>query len=80
MILDTALLNTQPYKGRIKGKVDQSIEWTTTFPYTSAIEKKAFESPSNKVINFTYYESLVWCYIFVIPELYTQWLFLVWHR
>ena len=34
-ILDTALLNTQHYKVRIKGKVEQSGEWSSALPYTS---------------------------------------------
>ena len=35
MILDTALLNTQHYKVRIKGKVEQSRERSSALPYTS---------------------------------------------
>ena len=35
MILDTSLLNTQQYKVRIKGKVEQSRERSSTFVYTS---------------------------------------------
>ena len=34
MILDTALLNTQRYKVRIKGKVEQSRERSSALPYT----------------------------------------------
>ena len=34
MVLDTDLLNTQQYKVRIKGKVEQSKEWSSAFPYT----------------------------------------------
>ena len=34
MVLDAALLNTQDYKVRIKGKVEQSREWGSTLPYT----------------------------------------------
>ena len=34
MVLDTILLNTQHYKARIKGKVEQSKEWTSTLPNT----------------------------------------------
>ena len=33
--LDTSLLNTQHYKVRIKGKVEQSKERSSTLPYTS---------------------------------------------
>ena len=35
MVLDTSLLNTQQYKVRIKGKVEQSWERSCTLPYTS---------------------------------------------
>ena len=35
MVLDTALLNTQQYKVRIKGKVEQSRERSSDLPYTS---------------------------------------------
>ena len=33
MVLDAALLNTQRYKVRIKGKVEQSRERSSTLPY-----------------------------------------------
>ena len=32
MVLDAALLTTQHYKVRIKGKVGQSWEWNSTLP------------------------------------------------
>ena len=35
MVLDAALLSTQHYKMRIKGKVDQSLEWSRALPYNS---------------------------------------------
>ena len=35
MVHDTALLNTQQYKVRIKGKVEQSWERSNAPPYTS---------------------------------------------
>ena len=35
MVLDAALLNTQHYKVRIKGKVEQSREWSGALSYTS---------------------------------------------
>ena len=35
MVLDAALLNTQHYKIRIKGKVDQFKEWSSAFSYTT---------------------------------------------
>ena len=34
MALDTSLLNTQQYKVRIEGKVEQSREKSNTLPYT----------------------------------------------
>ena len=36
MVLDPAMLNTQHYTVRIKGKVEQSREWSSALPYTSA--------------------------------------------
>ena len=35
MVLDAALLYTQHYKVRIKGKVEQSKEWSRALSYTS---------------------------------------------
>ena len=35
MVLDTPLLNTQQYKVRIKGKVEQSRERSSALSYTS---------------------------------------------
>ena len=35
MILDTSLLNTQQYKIRIKGRVEQSRKRSSDLPYTS---------------------------------------------
>ena len=34
VVLDTSLLNTQYYKVRIKGKVEQSSERRSALPYT----------------------------------------------
>ena len=34
MVVDAALLNTQHYKARIKGEVEQSRERNSAFPYT----------------------------------------------
>ena len=34
MVLYASLLNTQHYKGRIKGKVEQSRERSSALPYT----------------------------------------------
>ena len=35
MVLDAALLNTQHFKVRIKGKVEQSSEKSSALPYIS---------------------------------------------
>ena len=35
MVLDANLLSTHHYKVCIKGKVEQSREWSSTFPYIS---------------------------------------------
>ena len=54
MELDTTLLNTQHYKVRFKGKVEQSREWSSALPLhlgVVAIEKGAFGSPSTMVAN-----------------------------
>ena len=37
MVLDTALLNTQQYKVRIKGNVEQSRERSGALPYFSVL-------------------------------------------
>ena len=37
MVLDTSLLNTQPYMVRIEGKVEQSRERSSALPYTSVL-------------------------------------------
>ena len=56
MVLDTSLLNTQQYKVRIKGKVEQSRERSSPPLHLGvvAIEKGAFGSPSTTVVNFIY--------------------------
>ena len=35
MVLDAALVNTQHYRLRIKGKVEQTREWSSALSYTS---------------------------------------------
>ena len=55
MVLDTSLLNTQPYKVRTKGKVEQPREKSSALPLhfgVVAIEKVAFWSPLTAVDNF----------------------------
>ena len=48
IVHDTALLNTQQYKVRIKGKVEQSRERSSALPGVVAIEKGAFWPPLTK--------------------------------
>ena len=61
MVLDATLLNTQHYKARIKGKVEQSRERCSAPPRNlgvEAIEKGAFGSPSTTLptlLLLTYY-------------------------
>ena len=55
MVLDTSLLNTQQYKVRIKGKVEQSKERSSALLGVVAIEKGAFCSPSTKIANLLYF-------------------------
>ena len=66
MVLDAASLNTQQYKVRIKGKVEQSREWSSPPLHFGvvAIEKVAFGSPSTKVANFTY----IYIYIYIYKK------------
>ena len=57
MVLDAALLNTQHYKIRIKGKVEQSGESSSALPLhlgVVAIGKGTFGSPSTTVTKFTF--------------------------
>ena len=63
MVLHTSLLNTQYYKVRIKGKVEQSKERISALPHRDvvAIEKGALASPSTTVANFTFYFPLNGC-------------------
>ena len=53
MVLDASLLKTQHYKVRIKGKVEQSRERSSTLPGVVAVEKGDLGSPSTMVANFT---------------------------
>ena len=73
MVLDGTLLNTQHYKVRIKGKVEQSREWNSNLGVV-AIEKGAFRSPSTKVAIFTYIYRIYWynnIYIYISIDIYT---------
>ena len=62
IVLDAALLNTQHYKVRIKGKVEQSRERSNALRLylgVVAIEKGGFGSPSTTVTNFTYLNLII---------------------
>ena len=57
MVLDTCLLNTQHYKVRIKGKVKQSRETSSTLRLhlsVVALEEGAFRLPLTTVANFIF--------------------------
>ena len=56
MVLYAALLNTQYYKVRIKGEMEQSRELSSASPHLGVVatEKGVFGSPSTKVANFIY--------------------------
>ena len=57
IVFDAALLSSQHYKVRIKGKAKPSREWSRALSLhlsVVAIEKGAFWSPSTTVANFTY--------------------------
>ena len=57
MVFDAILLSTQHDKVRIKGKVEQSKEWSSALTLhlsVVTIEKGTFRSPSTKIANFTW--------------------------
>ena len=72
MVLDAVSLNTQHYKVWIKGKVEQSLERSST------LEKEALVSPSTIVANltFTCIDLYMWSYRFVYTNQYDDSLFL----
>ena len=53
IVLDGALLNTQHYKVRIKGKVEQSREWSSAIPLLLGIVVIE-NGASTAFANFTY--------------------------
>ena len=57
MLLDASLLNTQHYKGRVRGKVEQSRERSSAPLHLGvvAIENGAFGSPSIMVGQLFFY-------------------------
>ena len=59
MVLDAALLNTQHYNIRIKGKVEQSRVVPSLHLGVVAIEKGAFRSTPTKVANFFLHSKII---------------------
>ena len=55
MVLDATLLSTQHYKVKMKGKEQQTWEWSSAPLRLSveAVEREAFGSLSTTVANFT---------------------------
>ena len=51
MVLDTSLLNTQHYKVRIKGKVEQSMEKSSTLLYMETWGHPRLRSPTLLIIS-----------------------------
>ena len=71
MVLNATLLNTQYYKVSVKGKVEQSREWSCDPPLhlgQVAIEKEVFWSPSTKVANLTYFYTHTHTHIYIYSE------------
>ena len=70
MVLDTSLLNTQQYKVRIKGKVEQSREKSSAPSLhlsVVVIEKEAFWSSCATVANLLMY---IYIYIYIYMYIY----------
>ena len=59
MVLDATLLNTQHYKVRIKGKVDESKEWSCAFPNT--LVKSPFKKEPS-LLTFIYVKLIITSY------------------
>ena len=66
MVLDSTFFSTQHYKVRIKGKVEQSQEWSSppTTPCCSSYWKGAFGSPLTTVTNYYIYK-YIYIYIYI---------------
>ena len=66
MVLDSSLLNTQHYKVRIKGKVEQSRERSSALPYTLVYY------PLKRNLRGTLdYGRLLFAYIYIYIYIYT---------
>ena len=65
MVLNAALLNTQHYEVRIKGKLEQTREWSSALPYISMwqlLKRKPSVHPQQRspslLISARYYLSI----------------------
>ena len=73
LILDTSLLNTQQYKVRIKGKVEQSRENSFALPYASVkVRAKQVALDNGRQLYFTYWKNDRKQQYKVIPEKLTM--------
>ena len=74
LVIDARLINIQHYKVRNKGKVKQSRERSNVPLHSGvvAIEKRAFESSSTTVTNFTFKYIYVYIYIYIYIYIYTN--------
>ena len=57
IVLDTSLLNTQHYKVRIKGKVEQSRERSCALPYAYRKGRLGITLKNDRQLYFTTYMS-----------------------
>ena len=69
MVLDTFLLNTQQYKVRIKGKVEQSRERSSALPHTSLLKKEPSCRPRLQSPTLLYIYIQIHTYIVIYKDL-----------
>ena len=84
MVLDASLLNTQHYKVRIKGKVEQSREGVapSPTPWCSSYRKGSFRVTldyGRQLYLLTISHILLWYYIFTVRLTDLNWLLLIYH-
>ena len=71
MILDATLLNTQHYKVRIKGKVEQSREWCSALPYILVQQLSKKEPPGHLQLRSP--TTLVLVFLLISQMLLARW-------
>ena len=72
MVLDTSLLNTQHYKVRIKGKVEQSRGRSSALPYTSVkklLKKEASGHPRLRLPTYLLVKEIMWHGTYIVYDL-----------